>query len=100
MMELLVGTQAKVTSKGQITLPASLRAEYGIEAGDLIVFFKDLDDRPTFVVRRMRRGAIRPVKAWKAPSRTDKDLDEGIARAVRQDFLRAERDSGPEGDDA
>ena len=94
-----MGAQAKVTSKGQITLPASLRAEYGIEPGDLIVFFKDLDDRPTFVVRRMRRGAVKPVKTWQGPPKTDEELNEGIARAVREDFLRADRDSRPAGDE-
>jgi AbrB family looped-hinge helix DNA binding protein len=86
---------AKVTSKGQITLPASVRAEYGIQPGDLIVFYRDLDDRPTFTVRRMSREPLRPLVTWAGPSKTDAEINEGIGAAVVEDFLRAERDSRP-----
>jgi AbrB family looped-hinge helix DNA binding protein len=88
-----MGAAAKVTSKGQITLPASLRSEMGIEPGDTIFFYTDLNNRPTFKVRRMSRGRIRPLMKWTGPPKTDEELDEGIAEAVREDFLRAERDS-------
>lgn len=93
-----MGAQAKVTSKGQITLPAKLRAEFGIEPGDLIIFFRDLDNRPTFKVRRMRSGAIRPIKSWSGPPLGDEELSEGIAEAVAGDFRRADRDSRGEGE--
>ena len=85
-----MGAEAKVTSKGQITLPAKLRAEFGIEPGDIVVFFRDLDNRPTFKVRRMRRGAVLAHKPWPSPPMTQADLDEGIARAVVEDFERAD----------
>jgi antitoxin PrlF len=84
---------AKVTSKGQITLPASLRSELGIEPGDTIFFFTDLDGRPTFKVRRMSREPLRPVKKWSGPAKTDAELNEGIGQAVVEDFRRADRDS-------
>jgi len=88
-----MGAEAKVTSKGQITLPAKLRAEFGIEPGDFVVFYRDLDNRPTFKVRRMRHGAIRPIRSWTGPAMSQADLDEGIGRAVVGDFERADRDS-------
>ena len=91
-----MGATAKVTSKGQITLPASVRSEFGIAPGDLIFFFKDLNGRPTFKVRRMSRGAIRPILKWTGPPKTDKELNEGIGRAVIEDFLRADRASRPD----
>jgi antitoxin PrlF len=82
--------EAKVTSKGQITLPAKMRAEFGIEAGDVVVFFRDLDNRPTFKVRRMRRGAVLAHKPWPSPPVSQAEFDEGIARAVMEDFARAD----------
>ncbi len=91
-----MGAEAKVTSKGQITLPAKLRAEFGIEPGDIVVFFRDLDNRPTFKVRRMRRGAIQPIMKWDGPPLTNEDLDRGIAEAVIEDFERSDRNSRTE----
>lgn len=85
-----MGAEAKVTSKGQITLPAKLRAEFGIEPGDIVVFFRDLDNRPTFKVRRMRRGAVLAHKPWPSPPVSQEEFDEGIARAVSEDFKRAD----------
>ena len=85
-----MGAEAKVTSKGQITLPAKLRAEFGIEPGDIVVFFRDLDNRPTFKVRRMRRGAVLAHKPWPSPPVSQDAFDEGISRAVAEDFERAD----------
>ena len=86
-----MGAAAKVTSKGQITLPASLRSEFDIKPGDTVFFFKDLDNRPTFKVRRMTRGKLRPIVKWHGPPKTDAEINEGIGEAVREDFLRADR---------
>jgi AbrB family looped-hinge helix DNA binding protein len=88
-----VGAAAKVTSKGQITLPASVRSEFDINPGDTVFFFRDIDNRPTFKVRRMTRGKLRPMVKWHGPKKTDAELNEGIGRAVREDFLRADRAS-------
>jgi len=62
-----MGAIATVTSKGQVTLPANLRAEYDIEAGDQILFFRDLAGRPRFAVRRKRRLAFEPLIKWDGP---------------------------------
>ena len=32
---------AKVTSKGQITIPAEVRAELGLKAGDTVMFYRN-----------------------------------------------------------
>lgn len=90
-----MGATAKVTSKGQITLPAAMRAEFGIRPGDYVFFFRDLNGRPTFKVRHMAHEPIRPVKHWPGAAKTDEELNEGIGAAVRDDFIRADRDSGP-----
>src|SRR5262249_38115261 len=88
-----MGAAAKVTSKGQITLPASVRSEFDIQPGDTVFFFRDLNNRPTFKVRRMTHGKLRPPVKWRGPPKTDAELNEGIAKAVREDFLRVDRAS-------
>lgn len=84
---------AKVTSKGQITLPAAVRVEFGIKPGDHIVFFRDLNNQPSFTVRRRSREPIRPIMHWEGPPKTDAEIDEGIGDAVVEDFFRTDRDS-------
>lgn len=44
---MLSGT-AKISSKGQVTIPISIRREFGIEPGDSIFFYKDFDGRACF----------------------------------------------------
>jgi AbrB family looped-hinge helix DNA binding protein len=44
--------QAKITSKGQITVPVKIRKELGVKPGDRIVFEKDGD---TVIVRPLRK---------------------------------------------
>ena len=46
-----------VTSKGQITLPVELRAEYGIEKGDKIYFLKGLDGQLEVKIVKPEKGA-------------------------------------------
>lgn len=79
---------AKVTSKGQITLPATFRAEHDIQTGDEIVFINDLAGRPTVKVRKWRRLAFNPeIRPDLAPL----DVDAATADGVLADFDRAER---------
>ncbi|MBV8564424.1 MAG: AbrB/MazE/SpoVT family DNA-binding domain-containing protein [Methylobacteriaceae bacterium] len=48
---------ATVTSKGQITIPASVRNRFGIEPGHQLVFFERLDGKLGVRVRKPRRGS-------------------------------------------
>lgn len=52
---------AKVTSKGQITIPADIRNEWRIEPGDQLVFYTGANGRFMVRVRRTRVGAGRGV---------------------------------------
>ena len=45
---------AKVTSKGQITVPASVRAAIGVGAGDRILFVREDDGRVTLYGSNMQ----------------------------------------------
>jgi AbrB family looped-hinge helix DNA binding protein len=49
--------KAKITSKGQITLPAGMRKELGVEPGESVVFFPG--DNGEFRVRRV--GSIQDL---------------------------------------
>jgi AbrB family looped-hinge helix DNA binding protein len=75
---------AMVTSKGQITLPASLRAELNIEVGDEIVFFTTLDGRPTYRVRRRSKAPFTPVPSPLDHPITEEELNDGIIQASMQ----------------
>lgn len=45
---------AKITSKGQTTIPAEVRAELGVGPGDRVEYVKQPDGQ--FVVRKARHG--------------------------------------------
>ena len=63
-----MGYAAKITSKGQITLPAGLREELDITPGDSIVFFTDLDGSARFTVDRRRDRPVRAVARYDGPA--------------------------------
>jgi antitoxin PrlF len=75
---------ATVTSKGQITLPASLRAELNIEVGDELVFFTTLDGRPSYRVRRKATRPLPPPRPWNGPPVSDGEIDAAIREASAQ----------------
>lgn len=47
--------EAKITSKGQITVPLKVRRDLGLKAGDKITFDKNSDDE--IVLRPARKGS-------------------------------------------
>jgi AbrB family looped-hinge helix DNA binding protein len=50
---------ATITSKGQITIPAEIRASFDLKPGDQLVFFTSLTGDLAVRVARPRRGAGR-----------------------------------------
>jgi AbrB family looped-hinge helix DNA binding protein len=74
-----MGASAKVTSKGQITIPVEIRRIFGIEPGDEVVFFKDLDGQPRFRVRRWQSGPIDPLMVWDGPPVPVEAMDPGLS---------------------
>jgi AbrB family looped-hinge helix DNA binding protein len=51
-------TIATVTSKGQVTIPADIRADFEIKAGDQIVFFKKLGGELVCISAGPRLGRV------------------------------------------
>lgn len=89
---------AKLTSKGQITIPKSIRERFGLRAGDRVNFV--VDAKGALVVEPVNaEGQRRPLAGFledRVPISTPltiEDMDRGIAEAVRQRYLRSRHDS-------
>ena len=81
--------QAKVTSKGQVTLPKQLRTKLAIRSGDRLEFEMDKPDRIS--VRKKRApgssaGCGRRFIRGKRKAVTGEDMDAGIRKAIRQKY--------------
>jgi len=80
---------AKVTSKGQITLPAPLRAKLKLAPGSRVDFVEQPDG--SFLMRR-KTGDIRELRGilkYDGPPLTIEEINEGIGRAIAEDFERS-----------
>lgn len=51
--------RAKITSKGQVTLPAEIRRRYGLEAGDEIAFRVDASGLRILPLKKRRLSQFR-----------------------------------------
>ena len=86
---------AKVTSKGQITLPAKLREQLGIKPGDRLDFERNSKGRVELVARRTTAVNLRGILKTET-SLTDEQLDEAISSAFG---ARWGRFAAPESDE-
>jgi antitoxin PrlF len=77
--------QTTLTTKGQMTLPAAVRAQLGLEAGDqLLVAVLDND---TIVLKRPPAGAAAPLRGLLARPKKAlslEEMDAGVARHLRR----------------
>ncbi len=69
---------AKITSKGQITLPAELRVKLGLLPGSRVSFEEQSDG--SFVIRRKTRDVreLRGILQYDGPPVTLEQMDEAI----------------------
>ena len=85
-------SEAKMTSKGQITVPKDIRLKLGLKPGDRIRFLLEADGR----VRLMpaKRDISELVGVLPKPRRalSIEEMDEAIGRAVTEKFARHDRD--------
>lgn len=81
--------EATLTSKGQITIPAELRAKLQLKDGDKLEFYFDARDRLVVRPRNAPPSAVfENAPKRRAPSRPMTD-DEAIAEAVIQKDRRS-----------
>ncbi len=82
----MTAMEAKVTSKGQVTLPAELRSRLGIEAGDRVVFFEQRDGSFALRVRSGTLADLRGLLAGKVEPASDKQIKDWIDEARSRAF--------------
>ncbi|GIL01953.1 MAG: hypothetical protein BroJett030_18520 [Alphaproteobacteria bacterium] len=88
-----MGALAKITAKGQITLPKEVRERHGLKPGDRVEFVEE--GGKTWVKPRNLRavdlmGILGRPPSGKAPS--VREMDEAIMKAVAEDDERIERE--------
>ena len=74
--------QAKITSKGQITLPAELRARLQVKDGDTVEFYLDHLDRVCVRPRREGSQAFLDALPKHKPKPAYSTDDDAIAAAI------------------
>jgi antitoxin PrlF len=72
---------AKVTSKGQITLPAKLRDQLGIKPGDRLDFKRHKDGKVELVARTERLEDLAGILRRDGPPLTDEEIVEMVHQA-------------------
>jgi len=77
----MTAMEAKVTSKGQVTLPAALRNRLGIEAGDRILFVEQTDGSFALRVRSGTLADLKGLLGGRVPPASDEEIKDWIAAA-------------------
>jgi len=85
-------SEAKMTSKGQITVPKDIRMKLGLKPGDRIRFLLEADGRVKLMPAK--RDISELVGILPKPRRvvSIEEMDEAIARAVAEKYARHDRD--------
>lgn len=81
-------SSATLTSKGQLTLPKSVRDDLGLKEGDKVEFEK-IDGR--YVLRPRNRSAMELAGILHRPgmkAMTIEEMDEALAKALAEDDER------------
>ena len=80
---------AILTSKGRVTIPASVRKRLGLRAGDRIDFVLAPDSTVTMTPHRGRFEDLRGILRSGKRAVTVGEMDEGIRRAVAARWRRS-----------
>jgi antitoxin PrlF len=87
--------EAKVTSKGQVTLPIALRARLAIEPGDCVVFVEQADGTFTLRVHSGTFADLRGMLSGKVAQPADAHIaqwiDEARSRALARSAKKRRR---------
>jgi antitoxin PrlF len=87
--------KAKITAKGQITIPAGVRKAMGIKPGKKVVFFEG--ENGEFILRPMKSiRELRGFLAGQIPPMTAEEMDKAIGAAVTESYLKSVGELPPE----
>ncbi len=77
-----------MTSKGQITLPKAMRDALGLKAGDEVGFSMK-NGKVTMLPKNRDIRELKGIIQWNGPPVTLEDMDNAIAQAVADRYLRS-----------
>jgi AbrB family looped-hinge helix DNA binding protein len=80
-------SEAKMTSKGQITVPKEVRVKLNLKAGDRVLFILQDDGSVRLRAANKDISSLRGILPAPKRALTIEEMDEGIARAVAEDVL-------------
>ena len=83
---------ASLTSKGQITLPISVRKTLRLNPGDQVVFIEREDGEITVKAKKGNLMDLRGSLNWTGKPATIEEMDEAIASHVAEDDARIVRE--------
>jgi AbrB family looped-hinge helix DNA binding protein len=77
---------AKVTSKGQITIPQEVRNEMGVSEGDRIEFVRGADGRFTMIAATKSIMALKGLIPLRRKPATLEEMQQGIIAGAAKGF--------------
>lgn len=86
--------RARLTSKGQITLPVELRRRYDLQAGDDVEFVMEEKEARLRPVKRRKASDFYGVFEWNGPAVSKRDAREAVAGFLADDDERIRRGDG------
>ena len=85
-------SEARMTSKGQITVPKDVRLKLGLKPGDRVRFLVEADGRVRLLPAKRDIGELVGILPKPKRALTIEEMDEAVARAVAEKFARHDRD--------
>jgi antitoxin PrlF len=85
-------SEARMTSKGQITVPRDVRLKLGLKPGDRIRFLVEADGRVRLLPAKRDIGDLVGILPKPKRALSIEEMDEAIARAVAEKFAHHDRD--------
>ncbi len=77
-----MGLQAKITSKGQLTVPAEIREQLGLKPGDHVEFYVGLRGEIRLRPRNLPSSSVLDILKPRQPSTRYRDDDAAIAAEI------------------
>ena len=85
-------SEAKMTTKGQITVPKDVRLKLGLRPGDRVRFIVEDDGRVRLLPAKRDISELVGILPKPKRALTLEEMDEAIAQAVAEKFSRHDRD--------